>query len=102
MGWCNDINSPHYNQLVTLPHTATHEKLWRDDARYDMIIVLAYNDAPVIKGKGSAIFLHVAADNYPPTAGCIALSKTDLLTVLPYFTSNTRLHIPLMGDLLII
>lgn len=81
-GWCDDPGSPFYNLPVLLPFPLSHEKLWRDDALYDVIVVLGYNDAPVIPGKGSAIFLHIASPDYAPTEGCIAVSREDLLALL--------------------
>ena len=81
-GWSDDVNLPEYNQLVKLPYHGSHEKLWRDDNLYDIIITIGYNDDPPIAGKGSAIFMHVAREEYTPTAGCIALSREDLLEIL--------------------
>ncbi len=81
-GWCDDAAHPDYNRLVRLPHAAGHERLWRDDAAYDVIGVLGWNDAPVVPGRGSAIFLHVARADYAPTEGCIALALPDLLRIL--------------------
>ncbi|MBE9604816.1 L,D-transpeptidase family protein [Acetobacteraceae bacterium H6797] len=77
-GWCDDPSSPAYNTQIALPHPARHEKLWREDGVYDLIGVLGWNDAPVQRGRGSAIFLHVARPDYAPTEGCIALSMRDL------------------------
>lgn len=81
-GWCDDPADGAYNRPVRLPHGASTEALWRADGRYDVIAPLGYNDAPVVPGQGSAIFLHVAADAYAPTAGCVALALGDLLAVL--------------------
>jgi L,D-peptidoglycan transpeptidase YkuD (ErfK/YbiS/YcfS/YnhG family) len=81
-GWCDDATHPLYNQQVTLPFSASHETLWRDDHLYDVIGVLGYNDDPVVAGKGSAIFLHVAPPDHGPTAGCAALAIADLLELL--------------------
>jgi len=81
-GWCDDVDDPRYNQPVTLPYPASHEHLWLEDASYDIIGVLGWNDAPVVRGRGSAIFLHVAAPDYSPTAGCIALPERGLRAVL--------------------
>ena len=72
-GWCDDPDHVDYNRMVRLPHPARHERLWRDDAVYDLIGVLGWNDAPVVRGRGSAIFLHVARPDFAPTEGCIAL-----------------------------
>lgn len=82
IGWCDDPSSYAYNQPVELPFLKSHEVLWRSNDIYDLIIVVGYNDQPICKGKGSAIFIHVARENYSPTAGCIAFSKNDLLEIL--------------------
>jgi len=81
-GWCDDPGDPAYNRPVRLPFAGGHEVLWRDDSLYDVIVVLGHNDSPPVPGKGSAIFLHVAAPDYAPTEGCIALALDDLLEVL--------------------
>ena len=81
-GWCDAPGDPAYNQLVTWPYVASAEQLWREDGVYDLIVVLGYNDAPVVAGRGSAIFLHVARPDYSPTEGCVALAQVDLLDVL--------------------
>ena len=81
-GWCDDPAHPDYNQMIRLPHPARHEALWHEDGIYDIIGVLGWNDAPVLPGRGSAIFLHVARPDYPPTEGCIALARQDLLSAL--------------------
>lgn len=81
-GWCDDPAHPLYNRRVTLPFGASHERLWRDDHVYDLVGVLGWNDAPVERGRGSAIFLHLARPDYAPTEGCVALSERDLRTVL--------------------
>ena len=81
-GWCDDPLSTDYNRMVRLPQDAHHEELWRTDGLYDVVGVLGWNDAPVVKGRGSAIFLHVARADYAPTEGCIALALPDLLRVL--------------------
>lgn len=77
-GWCDDPADPAYNRPVRLPYPASHERLWRDDGLYDLVVVIGHNDAPAIPGRGSAIFVHVAAADYAPTAGCVALALADL------------------------
>ncbi|MDD3370558.1 MAG: L,D-transpeptidase family protein [Alphaproteobacteria bacterium] len=81
-GWCDDEKDPNYNKYVSLPYPASAEKLWRDDPLYDLVVVLDHNTNPIVPGKGSCIFFHVARDNYDGTAGCISLSREDMLTVL--------------------
>lgn len=81
-GWCDDPASPDYNRQVRLPHGARHEHLWRLDSLYDLIVVLGHNDDPPVAGAGSAIFLHVAGADYPPTEGCVAVARDDLVALL--------------------
>ena len=82
-GWCDAPGEPEYNRIVHLPFAASHEDLWRDkDDLYDLIVPIGYNDDPVVPGKGSAIFFHVARHDYSPTAGCVAVSKQDFLEIL--------------------
>ena len=83
-GWCDAPGDAAYNQPVTLPHPASAEHLWREDGVYDLIVILGYNDAPVVAGRGSAIFLHIARPDYSPTEGCVALAEADLLTFLEH------------------
>ena len=81
-GWCDDPKSKNYNKLVKIPSDHNYEDLYRKDYIYDIILVLNYNMNPIIKNKGSAIFIHVAKRNYEKTKGCIALKKNDLLNVI--------------------
>lgn len=92
-GWCDDPKSPHYNQHVKLPFEPSHEELSRDDCKYDIIVTLGYNDRPLIPGKGSAIFLHIAPEGYPATQGCVGLAQEDLLELLSRITPSTLLCI---------
>ena len=81
-GWCEDPADRNYNRLVTLSPRSGADRLTRDDTLYDLILVLGYNDRPRVRGRGSAIFVHLARPGYAPTAGCIALSRHDLLRLL--------------------
>jgi len=92
-GWCDDPGHSAYNRPVTLPLDASAESMWRDDHLYDLVVVLGYNDDPVVSGLGSAIFLHVASPEYSPTEGCIALAKEDLLAVLADITPGSDIRI---------
>jgi L,D-peptidoglycan transpeptidase YkuD (ErfK/YbiS/YcfS/YnhG family) len=92
-GWSDDSKSPNYNRPIKLPTTESHEKLFRDDEVYDIVIPLGYNDEPPVPGLGSAIFMHVARPTYSPTEGCIALSKEDLLKVLETCDSETTIRV---------
>ncbi|WP_137179552.1 L,D-transpeptidase [Roseomonas sp. AR75] len=81
-GWCDDPRHRAYNRPVRLPFDGSHERLWREDALYDIVGVLGWNDDPVQPGRGSAIFLHVARPDFAPTEGCVALAPRDLRAVL--------------------
>lgn len=92
-GWCDDPASPSYNRRVRLPFDASHEKLWRDDHAYDVIIPLGYNDAPVAAGRGSAIFFHCREDGRDHSEGCVAISRADMQDLLPHLTPQSRMII---------
>ena len=81
-GWCDDPADSAYNRRVRLPYGARHERLWREDPLYDLIGVLGWNDDPVQRGRGSAIFLHLARPDLAPTEGCIALPEPELRALL--------------------
>ena len=93
MGWCNDIESNQYNKLIRLPSSYSHEKLYKKENIYDIILVLNYNMNPIIKNKGSAIFIHVSKKNYKGTEGCVALKKIHLIKVLRGLKKNTAVRI---------
>lgn len=93
--WCDDPTHPEYNTFITLPHAGSHEKLWRNDEVYDIIVPLGYNDAPPVPGKGSAIFMHIARADYSPTNGCIAIARDDLLKILKDADESTEVCIEL-------
>lgn len=92
-GWCDDPKSSDYNTHVRLPYSYSHEKLWRDDHVYDLIIPMGYNDDPIVSGRGSAIFMHLAKPDYTPTEGCVALALPDLQAILAQLTPQTRIEI---------
>jgi L,D-peptidoglycan transpeptidase YkuD (ErfK/YbiS/YcfS/YnhG family) len=81
-GWCDAPEDRNYNRPVRLPYPASHERLWRDDYLYDIVVVLSHNERPRRRFGGSAVFLHIADRNGKPTAGCIALSLTDMRKLL--------------------
>ena len=93
MGWCDDPKSKQYNQLIRLPSKYQHEKLYRKDNIYDLILVLNYNTRPILKNKGSAIFIHIATKNYKKTAGCIALKKEHLIRLVEKINKKTKINI---------
>jgi len=89
-GWCDQPFAPTYNCMVSLPHPFRHERLWREDYVYDLILVIGHNDAPPIAGRGSAIFVHLAREDYAPTEGCIAFAREDLLQILSRLTPESE------------
>jgi len=92
-GWCDEPNDSAYNRPVKLPYRASAENLWRSDNIYDLVVVIGYNDKPVLKGLGSAIFIHVATEEYGPTRGCIALAYDDLLPIVCRLDANAEILI---------
>ena len=93
MGWCDDPDSKNYNQLIKIPTKFSYEKLFKSENTYDLIMVLNYNMRPIIKNKGSAIFIHVAKKNYKKTAGCIALKKKHLINLIQKINKRTKVVI---------
>tara|TARA_B100001167_G_scaffold177314_1_gene131624 strand:+ start:264 stop:755 length:492 start_codon:yes stop_codon:yes gene_type:complete len=93
MGWCNDSRSKKYNREIYFPFKYSAEKLYRRDKTYDIFINIKYNHAPIIKEKGSAIFLHLSNKKYKPTSGCVAILKKDFLKILPLINCSTKILI---------
>ena len=93
MGWCDDLNKPKfYNKLIRSNYKIKHEKLYRSDHKYDLFILIKYNYPKPIIPLGSCIFLHLTT-NYKPTAGCIALKKSDFLILVKLIKPNTKILI---------
>ena len=95
MGWCDDPKSKQYNKLVKLPFSYSHEKLFKKENIYDIILVLNYNMNPIKKNRGSAIFIHVANNNFKKTEGCVAIKKISLIKLLKEINPNTKVKISL-------
>lgn len=89
MGWCDDSKSNFYNQQINLPSKFGYEKLYRNDNLYDLIIVINYNMNPIIKNKGSAIFIHIANKKFKNTEGCIAIEKKNLVRLVKIINKKT-------------
>ena len=92
MGWCDDLESKKYNKLINIGEKISHEKLFRKDHKYDLMIPIKYNFNRIIPNKGSCIFLHLTR-NYKPTAGCVALNKKDCLILLKLIKKKTKIRI---------
>ncbi len=93
MGWCDDPQSNQYNRLIKLPFTFKCEKLYKKENIYDIILVLNYNMNPIKKNKGSAIFIHVAKNNFKKTEGCIAIKKNKLIRLVKEINPNSKVKI---------
>jgi len=93
MGWCDDVKvQSKYNRLIKIENNIKHEKLKRNDQKYDLLIPIKYNFNKIKVGLGSCIFIHLTKD-YKPTAGCIALAKKDFLIMLKLINKNTKIKI---------
>ncbi|WP_300397005.1 L,D-transpeptidase family protein [uncultured Sphingobium sp.] len=90
-GWSDDSADPAYNRPVRLPRAFSAESLIRSDDAYDVIMVLGHNDAPPVAGQGSAIFFHLSEGR--PTAGCVAVERSDMLRLLPLLRPGDRMDI---------
>ena len=82
-GWCEDPSSPRYNRPVRLPARDCMDSMWREDHLYDLTFVLDQNFSRRAKGRGSAIFFHLARVGFTPTAGCVAISAADMHKLAP-------------------
>ena len=92
MGWCNDINSRFYNKEIKVNKKIKHEKLFRKDYKYNLFLVIKYNDRKIIRNKGSAIFIHLTK-NYKKTAGCIAVKEKDFLVMIKLLSKKSKIII---------
>jgi L,D-peptidoglycan transpeptidase YkuD (ErfK/YbiS/YcfS/YnhG family) len=92
-GWCDAPDDPAYNRLITRPYPARHETLWREDGLYDLILVIGHNDDPVVPGRGSAVFLHLANPDYRATDGCVAFARSDFIRLLGALDRSTHVAI---------
>ena len=92
MGWCNDPENRKYNSLINIEKKIRHERMYRKDNKYDIVVIINYNLRKPIPYKGSAIFIHLTND-YKPTAGCIALNKRNLLILLKLINKKTKIKI---------
>ena len=93
MGWCDDErDDKNYNKLIKIERKIKHEKLFRRDHKYDLMIPINYNTKKIKLGKGSAIFLHLTK-NYKPTNGCVALNKKDFMILLKLINKKTQIKL---------
>lgn len=83
LGWCDAAGDRNYNRPVRLPYAGSHEAMRRADRLYDAVLVLDWNISTRRRGRGSAIFLHLARPGFAPTEGCIAVSRRTMARLLP-------------------
>jgi L,D-peptidoglycan transpeptidase YkuD (ErfK/YbiS/YcfS/YnhG family) len=91
--WCEDPSSRHYNQPLRLERDRDGDRLRRDDHLYDFIVELDHNTSPRTAGRGSAVFLHLARENFSPTAGCVSMTEATMLRLLARLGPKTRIVI---------
>jgi L,D-peptidoglycan transpeptidase YkuD (ErfK/YbiS/YcfS/YnhG family) len=91
--WCEDPKSRHYNRPIRLERGRDGDRLRRDDHLYDFIVEIDHNNSPRIKGRGSAVFLHLARENFSPTAGCVSMTKSAMLRLLRRLGPHTKIVI---------
>ena len=91
-GWCDDVKSKFYNKPIKTNINVRHEKLYRNDKKYDLLIPIEYNFKKPKKNKGSAIFLHLTS-NYQNTQGCVAIKEKDMLILLNLINKKTKIKI---------
>jgi L,D-peptidoglycan transpeptidase YkuD (ErfK/YbiS/YcfS/YnhG family) len=92
-GWCEDPADRRYNRPVQVPEQSTADRLTRTDRLYDFIIEIDHNTRPRIAGRGSAVFVHIARENFGPTAGCVALEFASLRRLLGRLGPRTRIDV---------
>jgi L,D-peptidoglycan transpeptidase YkuD (ErfK/YbiS/YcfS/YnhG family) len=90
--WCEDPASRHYNRPVRLDR-GDGDPLRRDDHLYDFIVEIDHNSSPPVRGRGSAVFLHLARGHFGPTAGCVSMTKSAMLQLLARLGPDTRIVI---------
>lgn len=91
--WCENPSHRHYNRPVRLDRDSAGDRLRREDHLYDFIVEIDHNSRPRIAGRGSAVFLHLARDNFGPTAGCVSMTKSAMLHLLQRLGPDTRIEI---------
>ena len=92
MGWCDDVNSKYYNKQIKINNKIKHEKMFRKDKMYDLLLPINYNSKKPVKNKGSAIFIHITK-NYKKTLGCISIKEKDFLVLLKVINKKTKIKI---------
>jgi L,D-peptidoglycan transpeptidase YkuD (ErfK/YbiS/YcfS/YnhG family) len=93
LGWADDPQDRRYNRPIPLPSPCGHERMWREDALYDLVLDLSYNRGPIVRGRGSAIFLHSARPGFLPTEGCVAVERARIRALVERIGPDTVIEI---------
>jgi len=91
--WCEDPRSRHYNRPVRLGRQQSGDRLKRADHLYDFIVEIDHNVSPRIAGLGSAVFLHLAREDFSPTAGCVSMTSSAMRQLLRQLGPQTKIII---------
>ena len=91
--WCEDPADRHYNQPIRLERDSCGDRLTRTDHLYDFIVEIDHNTVPRVARRGSAVFLHLARENFGPTAGCVSMTKSAMLRLLQRLGRKTKIVI---------
>lgn len=91
--WIDDVTSNDYNKWVY--YGGNPWTRWKSFERlthplYKHAFIIRYNDNPIVKGKGSAIFFHIWDRPNGYTAGCVAVSETDLLSIMRWLNPKKK------------
>lgn len=92
-GWCEKPGSHFYNRHVKLPFRDSHETMVREDEAYDIVFATSHNTRPRVQSAGSAIFFHLTRKGANATAGCVAVSRSDMLKILSLCGRKVRLAV---------
>jgi L,D-peptidoglycan transpeptidase YkuD (ErfK/YbiS/YcfS/YnhG family) len=93
LGWCEVPDDRNYNRPVKIPYGASHERMRRTDRLYNVCLVLDWNISPRRRGRGSAIFFHLARAGFTPTQGCVAVTARTMARLLPLLSDRTVVRV---------
>ena len=92
-GWSDDTMDESYNRYIRLPCSKSHERLWREDRAYDIILVINHNDSPPVPGLGTAIFIHQSQIHTRKTQGSVAIEQLGMYQFFTLITTAKNLYI---------
>jgi L,D-peptidoglycan transpeptidase YkuD (ErfK/YbiS/YcfS/YnhG family) len=91
--WCEDPSDRHYNRPIRMTRDQEGDRLRRDDHLYDFIVEIDHNTLPRVARRGSAVFLHLARENFAPTAGCVSMTQQAMRHLLRRLSRKTKIVI---------